>query len=247
MAGRVFIWIGSVLMAGYVLFSVRLYSRQQNELQVQRVCIKVKDSLDHPYVTSKEIGRLLKENQLQVIDKKLIEVDLSRIERVIDNHSMVKKAECFLSPSGCLCIKIDQRIPVLRVYTGGGEAFFLDEEGKKMKINKRVPVDVPVASVQKTDSLSLAGLFELARLINKDDFWDAMIAQIVQESSGKLSLIPRLGELEIRLGKAENMEYKLRALRCFYEEALPRLGWDRYRCISTEFENQIVCTKKLNI
>jgi hypothetical protein len=90
MAGRVFIWIGSVLMAGYVLFSVRLYSRQQNELQVQRVCIKVKDSVDHPYVTSKEIGRLLKENQLQVIDKKLIEVDLSRIERVIDNHSMVK-------------------------------------------------------------------------------------------------------------------------------------------------------------
>ncbi len=244
MARKVFIWIGSVLMAGYILFAVMLYSRQQNELQVQKVCIQVKDSVDHPYVTSKEIGRLLKENQLQVIDKKVREVDLSRIERIINKHSMVKKAECSLSPSGCLCIEIDQRIPVLRVYVGGGEAFFLDEEGKKMRINRRVPVDVPVALVQRTDSLSMANLFELACLINKDDFWDAMIAQIVQESSGKLSLIPRLGELEIKLGKAENMEFKLRVLQSFYEEALPRLGWDRYRCISIEFENQIVCTKK---
>ncbi len=244
MALKVFIWIGSVLMAGYILFAVMLYGRQQKELQVQKVYIQVKDSVDHPYVTSKDIGRLLRENQLQIIDKKLSEVDLSRMERVIEKHSMVKKAECSLSPAGRLCIKIDQRIPVLRVFVAGGEAFFLDEEGKRMTINRRVAIDVPVALVQRTDSASLASLFELACLINKDDFWDAMVAQIVQESSGKLSLIPRLGELEIKLGKAENMDFKLRALRSFYEEALPRLGWDRYRSINLEFENQIVCTKK---
>ncbi|MDD4361518.1 MAG: hypothetical protein PHF61_00620 [Bacteroidales bacterium] len=244
MAKKVFIWIGSVLMAGYVLFAMMLYGRQQKELRVQKVYIQVKDSVDYPYVTSKEISRLLKENQLEVIDKKLKEVDLSHMERVIEKHSMVKNAECSLSPAGHLCVKIEQRIPVLRIYVAGGNTFFLDQEGKRMTINRRVAVDVPVALVQRTDSLNMANLFELACLISKDDFWDAMIAQIVLDSSGKYSLIPRLGELEIKMGKAENMEFKLRALRSFYEEALPKLGWDRYRSINLEFGNQIVCTKK---
>ncbi|MDD2617808.1 MAG: hypothetical protein PHT87_03315 [Bacteroidales bacterium] len=244
MARKMFIWTGSVLMAGYILFAMLIYGRQHQELQVQKIYIQIQDSLNHPYVTSKEINRLLKENQIQVIDKKLKEVDLSLMETLIEKHSMVKKAECSLSPAGRLSVRIDQRIPVLRVFVGGAEAFFLDEEGKKMTINRRVAVDVPVALVQRADSLSLANLFELAGLINKDDFWDAMIAQIVLDSSGKFSLIPRLGELEINMGKAENMEFKLAALRRFYEEALPKLGWDRYRSINLEFENQIICTKK---
>ncbi len=40
-----------------------------------------------------------------------------------------------------------------------------------------------------------------------------------------------------------NVEMKLSRLRRFYDEALPRMGWDRYKAINLEFENQVVCTK----
>ncbi len=36
---------------------------------------------------------------------------------------------------------------------------------------------------------------------------------------------------------------KLNRLRDFYDEALPRVGWDRYKEISIEFENQVVCKR----
>ncbi len=41
----------------------------------------------------------------------------------------------------------------------------------------------------------------------------------------------------------ESIERKLTRLRSFYDAALPRVGWDRYKEINIEFENQVVCKK----
>lgn len=244
MAKKIIIGIVSVLMTLYVVFAIKLYDHKQKEILVHDLVIQIEDSLDHPYVGSKEIIRLLQDNRIQLLDKKMTELKLGQIEQAIASHPLVKRAECAVSPSGCLCVKIDQRIPVLRVFVENGDHFFLDEDAEIMRIHKTVAVDVPIASIQREDPKHLAQLYDLSRLLRKDRFWDAMIAQILMDATGKIKLVLRLGEMEICMGKAENMEFKLRALRSFYEEALPKVGWDRYKRLNFEFENQIVCTKK---
>ncbi len=41
----------------------------------------------------------------------------------------------------------------------------------------------------------------------------------------------------------ESINSRLARLKEFYREALPRVGWDRYREINIEFNNQVVCQK----
>ncbi len=41
----------------------------------------------------------------------------------------------------------------------------------------------------------------------------------------------------------ESIEKRFKRLEEFYREALPRVGWNRYREINIEFENQVVCKK----
>ncbi len=48
-------------------------------------------------------------------------------------------------------------------------------------------------------------------------------------------------QINREVGEAVRM--KLSRLRDFYQEALPRVGWDRYKEISVEFENQVVCKR----
>ena len=33
-------------------------------------------------------------------------------------------------------------------------------------------------------------------------------------------------------------------LQLFYEQAIPKVGWDKYEMINLKYKNQIVCTKK---
>ncbi|MCD7935525.1 MAG: cell division protein FtsQ, partial [Tannerellaceae bacterium] len=33
-------------------------------------------------------------------------------------------------------------------------------------------------------------------------------------------------------------------LQVFYEQAIPKVGWDKYSLINLKFKDQIVCTKK---
>jgi cell division protein FtsQ len=63
-------------------------------------------------------------------------------------------------------------------------------------------------------------------------------------ADASMSLYLRLCDFEVAFGQIENIEDKMAALRSFYEDALPKLGWDRYEKIRLEFNNQIVCTKK---
>ncbi|MFI3258790.1 MAG: hypothetical protein R3Y16_01700 [Rikenellaceae bacterium] len=41
----------------------------------------------------------------------------------------------------------------------------------------------------------------------------------------------------------KEIEAKLKRLKEFYKEALPRVGWERYKQINVEFSNQVVCKR----
>lgn len=77
------------------------------------------------------------------------------------------------------------------------------------------------------------------------DFWRSEVVEIEAHTahSGELelTLIPRSGRFEIRIGRLESLEEKFARLERFYEEGLPKLGWERYRIIDVRFEGQVVC------
>ncbi len=73
-----------------------------------------------------------------------------------------------------------------------------------------------------------------------------VMSHIIPNSFDTRSMQQSHIEKERRKAKREVTEAiwaKLDRLRDFYDEALPRVGWDRYKEISIEFENQVVCKR----
>ena len=59
-----------------------------------------------------------------------------------------------------------------------------------------------------------------------------------------VELVPRVGDHIVYLGRLEQVEQKLDRLKRFYEQGLNKVGWNKYRRISVEFGNQVICTRR---
>ena len=70
------------------------------------------------------------------------------------------------------------------------------------------------------------------------------IEQIYVHPDKEVELIPRVGNHRILLGTFDHFEEKLANLRLFYEQAIPKMGWEKYSIINLKYRNQIVCTKR---
>lgn len=238
-----------VVLAAYILLAGRLIAPARAQSYARQADIHIEDSLKHPYVKAAEIKQLLLLNNLLQDSILLDSVNLQSIEEVVESHPLVKNAEAYTHPSGHLCVDVQQRLPVLRIMGHQQATFFLDDQAQVMHMKTHqigAVVDVPVVTghVSRQDTALLNKLFHFSQCLHEDSFWDAMITQIDVHANASVSLYLRLCDFEVAFGPIECIDEKLAALRSFYEDALPKLGWDRYEKVSLEFNNQIVCTKK---
>ena len=203
----------------------------------------VKDSTEHRFVRAAEVRNILKNEHVKLVGKRLGDIDYASVEAVAASHKLIRRAECFSTPSGLVYVNVWQHVPILRVMSESGD-YYLNQDGKRTGLSTYSAADVLVASGFIDDSLTLAKLYKVALLLKDDPFWNAQIEQIYVEPNREWVIIPRVGEYEILFGLPNNMEGKLQRLRLFYREGLPKVGWERYSKINLKFENQIVCTKK---
>lgn len=95
-------------------------------------------------------------------------------------------------------------------------------------------------------------LIIFVEMVEEDSFWRSELSQLDLSGDKKLGnmrlrFAVRSGKFVVTFGEITGrksaLEGKMTRLQNFYEEALPRVGWDRYRDINIEFENQVVCKR----
>ncbi len=97
----------------------------------------------------------------------------------------------------------------------------------------------------------IENLITFVEIVERDPFWRSEIVQIdLQEGDRgemKVRLAVRSGKFIVTLGTIPTsrgeIDDRLSRLREFYDEALPRVGWDRYREINIEYKNQVICKR----
>jgi cell division protein FtsQ len=97
---------------------------------------------------------------------------------------------------------------------------------------------------EKDKNFSICEIYELAKFIHNDPFWESQIEQIYRNDKGEYELIPRVGGHLILFGDYENYREKFRNLRAFYRKGLNNVGWNQYLKINLKYDNQIICTKR---
>ncbi len=180
----------------------------------------------------------------------LADLEVERMERVLEEDPFVADAETYVGLSNVLHVRIDQREPILRILDNTGGNYYLDKTGAKIPCSAIYTPRVLVATgniapystdFQKRKRNSLKDLFHLAQALQDDPVLSVFIQQIHINNAGEFVLVPLVGDQKIILGSARNLENKFKRLKLFYTEAMPYAGWRKYRTINLKYSGQVVC------
>ncbi|MDR2764637.1 MAG: cell division protein FtsQ [Tannerella sp.] len=208
-----------------------------------QLIVVIRDSVDRPFLQEREIVSMLKNARLYPVGRPVSRINTDSIEKVIAKNELVATANAYKTSSGNVKIEITQKMPVLRVFDNKG-SYYVDDLGRVMPADYRYATRLPVASGKIEKSFATTELFRFVLFLQKNKFWNHQIEQIYVHSEKEVELVPRVSNCRILLGSFDDFSEKMEHLQLFYEQAMPKLGWEKYEIINLKYKNQIVCTKK---
>lgn len=235
--------IVAVVLFCYLVFSVILMNGKEEDGVCRQVTVVVKDSADRHFIDRKDVLSILKNTSLYPINQRLRDINTEKIERKVADNELIDRVSVYKTPSGNINIEVTQKTPVLRVFSTQG-SYYIDEHGHIMPVSPRYATYLPIASGNIEKSFATTDLYKFALFLQKHDFWNNQIEQIYVYPNKEVELIPRVGDHRIFLGSFDDFREKMDHLQLFYEQAIPKVGWEKYRIINLKYKNQIVCIKK---
>ena len=242
MIKRVFICCFLLLTIVYFAVAVTVFNCKPTDRIATGLELTIADSSSYRFICDDEVHSLLKRKKMYPVGKAAQDINTRQLEDEVSKHPFVRKAECYLTAGGKVRIDINQRIPLIRVMSGNGDDYYIDNEGKIMPAGRKA-IHVAIATGYIDRKFAQKELYELGTFLNEDPFWRSQVQQIHITPKQEIELVPRAGNHIIFIGKPIELEEKFRKLRTFYHEALNHIGWNKYNRISIEFSNQIICTK----
>lgn len=240
-AGCSIITIGS--LAGFA-------SSRQNEKTCKKVSINIDNEYNNYFIGDREIKNLLTldgKHKLEGLANK--NIDLKSLEKRIKANKFVEDVEVYQGLDGNIKVKVKQNRPIARIIQANQDVY-IDVEGQILPLSDRYTARVipitksallkPLNQEFFQDSTGQAYL-SLLQFIENDAFWKAQLTQMHIDGKGKVSFLPQVGDHTIEFGKPVNPEQKFKKLMIFYKEVLPVMGWDKYKRVNVEYEDQIIC------
>jgi cell division protein FtsQ len=225
-------------------------SSRQSEKKCEKVSINIDNEYNNYFIGDEEVRDLLtREGERKLEGLPNQQIDLKNLEKRIEAHSFVKEAEVFRGLDGNIQVNIKQNRPIARIIRSDQDVY-IDAEGNMLPLSDRYTARViPITKSSASrpfgrdffqDSTGRAYI-SLLQFIDKDQFWKAQLAQMHIDEKGKVTFLPQVGEHSIEFGKPVQSEEKFKKLLVFYKEVLPLMGWDKYKRVNVEYEDQIIC------
>lgn len=251
------IWLVVVLGIVYLIVwsnFMRLNTNSEN------LIVEIKKT-DYPtLITAEEVKTNILEEIPSVIGASAKNIKLEKIEDQVAFNTQLTGVKAFLDISGNIHIKAKARKAVLRIFDEKGYHSYLGEDmilmENSLSRSHRILVangNIPHLNAEQRKKVlkneeELPGvyhqLYELANMIEDDEFLNTLINQIYIKKNQAAILTPKVGVKKIEFGQLENMEEKLFNLKAFYLHGNKKVDWQKYDAINIEYKNQIVCSKK---
>jgi cell division protein FtsQ len=239
----IFIAAALLLFSYIVILAVWLRPPPHDDVMCHNLIVVLQNGEDMRFVSEANITEALKQAGLDPIGRLMKTINTDKIERELTRNEMLDRVDAYKTPSGIIRLDIRQKNPILRVIGPDGN-FYVDRNGSTMPVSRRYTARVPLASGYVDKELATIHLYRFALFLQENEFWNNQIEQIYVHPDQDVELIPLVGNHRILLGTLDNFKEKLDNLQLFYEQAIPKLGWEKYSIINLKFKNQIVCIKK---
>lgn len=234
-------------LVGYVAYAMLFLSGPDENERCVAVELLVKQDEKSAFIDKQDIETMLKHAKLFPTGKLMKDVDTEKIEETIAKNEFISKVECYKATNGKLCIRVEQRVPVIYVAPDGQEGYFVDAQGNVIP-NKNNPTDLVVASGDIDKKYASTKLAEFGQFLQTNEFWNNQIEQVYVQKNRKgehvVELVPRVGNHVVFLGSMDDYRKKLHKLEIFYNKAVKTVGWEKYARVNLEYDGQIICTKR---
>lgn len=232
--------LGMALLAFLVSFSAKRHAcKPLTELK-----IKVDHESGKYFVNDSLVRKVVDGKQLRVSSVPLGNMEVDKIEQLLDRNSFVRKSEVFQDIDGSMRINIHQETPLARINTGNDE-FYLSEQLTKIPLSPLYSAEVLLVGGNITEE-DFEGLKELSRFISADKLLKKHIIAVKKEEPNSFILLVNKGDYVIEFGKLEKFGSKFEKLKLFYDQFLGKVGLNYYERINLRFNNQIVATKRIS-
>ena len=241
----------SIAAAALILLFVVSWKAKSEKLLTYIQIELVGERAEALFMDEIAIRVILNEQGVQV-GMPIEKINLTQLEKFIEKTEWVKNAEFFINNKLVLEVKIEQRIPIARIFTASGSSFYIDNEGTRLPLKQLTVLNLPVFTgfptdqlkLSKPDSVLLKDVLFFAKTIQKDSFFMAQVAQVNIEPNGSFQMVPTLGDHLVLLGTVDQLEDKLNRLFTFYKKVWLGSGVNAYQYIDCRFNQQVVALKK---
>ena len=242
---KVRLFIGVILLISTIAFT----QISQSGIICEAVVVSIENNLDNYFLEEQDILNLATDNGLTILEgKKIEQIDLKSIEKRLNDNPYIRYGQIYKDLQGTLIIAVELKRPIARILREMSSDSYITENGDQMPVSLNFTSRVVLISGQMLDTVHMSQniveshpeYFEMIEYIRNDDFWNMQISSIEIEREGELILIPQVTKQIIEFGHPDRLETKFNKLKIFYQEVLPREGWNKYRKVNVEFENQII-------
>lgn len=257
--------VGIALAVIGVMLALGFVERTADRAPITDLQVIVDDVEGVHFIDEKYVRREILDQGIAVMGSRTGEVDVTGIEERLRSIPCVAKAEVYHTMDGALHARVQQRIPIVRVFNTDGSSFYIDKEGWTMPTSANYTARVLVVTGQLKEPGAKDGVYSvfandslqqnfrsddihrLATFITADPLWSALIDQVVVTAHGEFELIPRVGAQRVLLGDGSELPQRFEKLRVFYAKGIPKADWRRYARIDLRFADQVVCTKRTTL
>jgi cell division protein FtsQ len=182
------------------------------------------------------------------VGKPIEAFNLAAMEKALKKDVWIQEAELFFDNNEILQVAVEEREPVARIFTSGGNTFYIDSSNTMLPLSEKFSARLPVFTsfpsetkvLSKADSNLLNDIKKMSIRIQSDSFLMAMIDQVDITAQRNFELIPKLGGQVIVFGNATDLDGKFDKLLQFYKKVIMKMGWSRYSIINLQYKNQVV-------
>lgn len=261
---KILVTLKWLVLITYMVIGLSFVTKKNHNVICKGIEVKVVDSSMSRFITSRDIKKMINQKGKTPIGKPLGAINTYQIERNLSELMAVRDVQVYKTVDGILKVRLKQRLPMVRIFNKDNQSYYIDDQGLILPLSGRFTAHVLVVngnikepfpvkanqnimerdtSIYKHEPL-ICKIYNFARFVIDDDFWNAQITQVYVNEANDIELIPRVGSQVILLGSLDNFEKKLEKLKMFYEKALPAEGWNKYKMINLKYSNQIICTKR---
>lgn len=247
--------IGLILiLVGYFCAAIVLYDNKQ--VECKKMVIDLADTSVKFIIADTIIQKIISAG-LDPKGKIRAEVELKKIEDLIESEVYVDSVEVYSDLDGTCWVKIAPRKPIVRINSSDGWDFYLTENLTVLPTVYPYFYSVPIVngnfkfdfdrnfygSIEKKYpklEINLKKLINFVQGVQKDDFARDLVVQMWVDLSWRVTLVPNVGDQVVVFGDLDDVDQKLDKLGRFYKTRVGDRWWERCAVVNLEFKNQII-------